>query len=190
MAVALRLARPADAPDVAAIYAPFVTDAVVSFETTPPTADEMARRIEATLRTLPWLVADDGGRVVGYAYATPYRSRAAYQWTCEVSVYLAATHRRQGVGRRLYGALFAVLRAQGFVTAHAGIALPNAASVGLHEALGFAPVGVYRGVGFKAGAWRDVGWWALRLREDPDPQPVRPLSADLVRDALAAPPSA
>lgn len=178
----VRLATPADAAGVRAIYAPFVRDTHVSFEAEVPSVDEVARRIAATAPAHPWLVADDEGAVAGYAYASPHRSRAAYQWSVEVSIYVAGP--RRGLGRTLYGALLDVLRAQGFANAYAGIALPNAASVGFHEALGFEPVGVYRGVGFKAGAWRDVGWWSLRLGEGAAPDPPRPLTD--VADAVAA----
>jgi phosphinothricin acetyltransferase len=123
----------------------------------------MAARIEATLPTHPWLVAVRDGVVVGYAYASEHAQRAAYRWSVNVSAYLAETARGQGVGRRLYGMLIPTLRAQGFRSAFAGIALPNAASVGLHEAVGFEPLGVYKQVGFKLGQWRDVGYWRLSL---------------------------
>ena len=156
----LRLATPDDAEAVAAIYAPVVRDTTVSFELEPPSAAEMRARIAATPATLPWLVSlDAAGAVDGYAYAGRHRERAAYQWSVDVTVYVRADARGQGVGRRLYAALFAELVGRGYVQAFAGIALPNAASVGLHEAMGFEAIGVYRSVGFKHGAWRDVGWW-------------------------------
>ena len=180
----LRLATPADAPGVRTIYAPFVRDTWVSFETEVPSADEIAGRIETAVPRFPWLVVDDGGAVAGYTYASAHRGRTAYQWSVEVSAYVADGHRRQGLARRLYGALFDVLRLQGFANAYAGIALPNEASVGFHEAVGFEPVGVYRGVGFKRGAWRDVGWWALRLGDGAAPDPPRTL--DEVAEAVAA----
>jgi phosphinothricin acetyltransferase len=168
----IRLARPEDAVEVAAIYAPFVTGSATSFEYAPPDAAEMAARIASTLAYAPYLVFESGAEVLGFAYASKHRERAAYQWSVDVSVYTHDRARRQGVGRALYTSLFALLRLQGFYTAHAGISLPNPASVGLHEALGFRPVGVYRSVGFKRGAWHDVGWWQLALRErtgTPDP---------------------
>lgn len=174
----LRLATPEDGAALAAVYAPYVVDAAQSFEEAPPTAAEMARRVAATVPQRPWLVAEDGG-VVAYAYAGPHRSRPAYRWCVEVSVYVHPDHHRKGHGRRLYGALFELLRRQGYRRAYAGITLPNAGSVGLHEALGFAAVGVYEGVGYKAGRWHDVGWWTLPLlppvAHPPEP---RPLSAD------------
>ena len=180
----LRLAAAGDAEGVRSIYAPYVRDTWVSFEADVPSADEIAGRIGAASPRFPWLVADDGAAVAGYAYASAHRSRTAYQWSVEVSVYVAESHRRRGLARALYGALLDVLRLQGFTNAYAGIALPNAASVGFHEAVGFEPVGVYRGVGFKMGAWRDVGWWALRLGDGAAPDPPRTL--DEVAEAVAA----
>ena len=172
----LRLAAPADGAAIAAIYAPIVRDTAISFETSEVPADEVSRRIETTLRQHPWLVAESGGDALGYAYATTHRARAAYAWSVDVSVYLAAHARRRGVGRALYTALLDLLTAQGYINAFAGIALPNPASVGLHEALGFTPVGVYRAVGWKLGAWHDVGWWQRQLgTSDAPPLPLVPL---------------
>jgi L-amino acid N-acyltransferase YncA len=168
----IRLATERDAEQIAAIYAPNVTDTIISFEFEPPSADEMRRRINVTLQRYPWLVCERPGRVLGYAYASAHGSRAAYQWSVDVSVYVHEDARRRGVGRALYASLFAALALQGFYNAYAGATLPNPASVGLHEAVGFRQVGVYRGVGYKLGAWRDVVWWHLPIRElvaDPDP---------------------
>jgi phosphinothricin acetyltransferase len=122
------------------------------------------------------VVCERGGEVQGYVYARPFRDRPAYQWSTEVTAYVGEGRRRGGVGRALYTSLFAILRLQGYVNAYAGITLPNAASVGLHEALGFVPVGVYRGCGYKCGAWHDVGFWQLELRPWPaQPAPPRSL---------------
>ena len=173
----LRLARPDDAAGVRAIYGPFC-DTPVSFEATPPTIDEVRQRIVKTLDRFPWLVAADDNSILGYAYARPFRDRVAYQWSTEVSVYVDPARQRGGVGRALYTALFRVLVLQGYANAYAGVTLPNAASVGLHEALGFTPVGVYRRAGYKLGAWHDVGFWQLELRPPPaDPAPPVPLPA-------------
>ncbi len=152
-----------DAAVCAAIYAPYVRDTVISLEERAPTARELAARIQETTKTHPWLIAEDADEVIGYAYATRHRERASYRWATDVTVYVDPTRHRRGAGRALYEALFARLAAQGFRIACAGITLPNQASVGLHEALGFQPVGVYRDIGFKLGAWHDVGWWQLRL---------------------------
>jgi phosphinothricin acetyltransferase len=168
------MARAQDAAQICEIYAPNVTDGFVSFETQAPDAQDMRARIEKTLATHPWLVHDEGGRILGYAYGSRHRERAAYQWSCDVSCYVRPEARGRGVAKALYTQLLARLQAQGFRNAYAGIALPNDASVRLHESVGFEPIGVYRGVGFKNGAWRDVGWWGRRLgeRED-DPAPPR-----------------
>jgi phosphinothricin acetyltransferase len=163
----IRLATGDDAKAVLAIYAPFCAESShVSFEVEAPSVGEMRRRIEATLGRYPWLVAEDDGEILGYVYAGPHRDRAAYRWSVDVSAYIG--RRRSGVGRGLYRSLFAILKMQGFVSAFAGATLPNEGSVGLHRAMGFEEVGVYRNVGFKAGAWRDVVWWRLALREPPD----------------------
>jgi L-amino acid N-acyltransferase YncA len=162
--IAIRPADAArDADACARIYAPYVTDSVVSFEEVAPDAPEMAQRMRRLTAAYPWLVAERDSAVVGFAYASQHRERASYRWAADVTVYLDAVHHRRGIGRALYEALFELLRAQGYHVAVAGITLPNAASVGLHEALGFEPVGIYRGIGYKLGAWRDVGWWQLRM---------------------------
>lgn len=144
-----------DAGACAAIYAPYVRDTVISFEEHPPSAETMAARMTAAH---VWLVGEDGGRTVGYAYAGGFNDRHAYRYTCTVSVYLEPGRRRTGAGRALYEALFARLRERGFVRAAAGITLPNEASVGLHAALGFTTVGTFPRVGWKFDAWHDVAW--------------------------------
>ena len=164
-AVRIRSAITADAPAIQAIYAPIVRDTVISFETEIPTVQEIAQRIDDTLSTHPYLVAEIDGVVAGYAYASQHRSRPAYRWSADVTVYVAAEARRSGLGRALYGRLLPMLTEQQFHAAFAGIALPNPASVGLHEAMGFTPVGVYREVGYKFGRWCDVGWWQRLLKD-------------------------
>jgi L-amino acid N-acyltransferase YncA len=170
----IRIASVSDADALAAIYAPIVRDTTISFETEPPTADEMARRVAVTLQTHPWLVAERQGKVIGYAYASRHRDRAAYRWSADVSAYVDANARQCGVGRALYKRLFVLLQCQGFHAAFAGIALPNRASVALHEGAGFKPVGIYKEVGFKRGQWHDVGWWRLGLSSDTGP-PAEPV---------------
>ena len=165
----VRDAVPADAARCAEVYAPYVVDAAVSFETEPPPAEEMAARIARAQERHAWLVAEDGGTVVGYAYAGEWMSRAAYRWTCTVSVYLEPGRRRTGAGRALYEALVARLAARGYRTALAGVTQPNPASEGLHRALGFTPVGTYARVGFKHGAWHDVTWFQRSLTDDAGP---------------------
>jgi phosphinothricin acetyltransferase len=168
--IGIRPATVADAAACAAVYAPYVESSVSSFEEVAPDEAEMAGRMLDQPR-LPWLVATCGGAVVGYAYASRHRARQAYRWSVEVSVYLAESARGRGTGRALYAELLAAVRDLGYVTAYAGITLPNPASVGLHEAMGFAPIGAFRDVGFKHGGWHDVGWWQLPLREPPDDPP-------------------
>ncbi|KRA80721.1 GNAT family N-acetyltransferase [Altererythrobacter sp. Root672] len=163
----LTLIRPADpsrdAAACAAIYAPYVTDNWVSFELDPPDAPEMARRMGEYGDSHAWIVAEAADGIAGYAYGSPHRSRAAYASSCDVAVYVDPAHARQGLGRALYAELFPLLARKGCHAAFAGIALPNEASVGLHEAMGFTPVGIYREVGWKLGGWRDVGWWQRLL---------------------------
>jgi phosphinothricin acetyltransferase len=167
--IAIAVAGPHHADEIAAIYSPIVSSTVISFETEPPSPEEMARRIEVTLAQHPWLVALVDGVVVGYSYAHAFAPRQAYSWSAETSIYVHPDHRGAGIGRALYSELLGTLRKQGYCRAFAGIALPNAASVGLHEATGFKHIGTYRKVGWKLGAWHDVGWWELDLRPEGDP---------------------
>ncbi len=157
-----------DAAACAAIYRPYVVDSVASFETRPPSAEEMAARIGGAHA---WLLAEHDGAAVGYAYGSPHRERAAYRWAADVAVYIDAPHHRLGVGRALYGRLFERLRAIGLWTLCAGVTQPNDASDGLHRAMGFVAVGTYRRIGWKAGAWHDVRWWQLDLRPGEDGPP-------------------
>lgn len=171
----IRDADPArDAGACAAIYAPHVEGSPVSFEEQAPDAAEMAARIERYGASHAWLVAEREAEVVGYAYATAFNERPAYRWSASVSVYVADEARGAGVGRALYEALFERLRERGFRMACAGITLPNEASARLHESLGFGQVGINREIGWKQGAWRDVGWYQLELAptgEGPPPEP-------------------
>jgi phosphinothricin acetyltransferase len=163
-----------DAAACTAIYAPHIEGSAVSFEERAPDEAELARRIERCSATHAWLVAELEGEVVGYAYATAFNERPAYRWSTSVSVYVGEGARGQGVGRALYEALFKRLRERGFRMACAGITLPNEASVGLHEGLGFEQVGVNPQIGWKEGGWRDVGWYQLELApagEGPPPEP-------------------
>ncbi|MGH2856288.1 MAG: GNAT family N-acetyltransferase [Solirubrobacteraceae bacterium] len=153
-----------DGAACAAIYAPSVTEGAASLEERAPDPFEMALRIRAIARDYPWLVAEVDDRVVGYAYAARHHERAGYRWSADVTVYIDADHHRRGIGRALYAALFELLGRQGVWTVCAGIGLPNDSSVGLHESLGFEPVGVYREIAFKFGAWQSVGWWQKQLR--------------------------
>jgi L-amino acid N-acyltransferase YncA len=172
MAVLIRLAGEADADQIASIYRLYVEQSRISFEEEAPDATEIARRMSSPIH--PWLVAEDEGRIVGYASTSPMRDRAAYRWSVETGIYLAREAQGRGLGRRLLTAHLDLLERQGFVTIVAGIALPNEASVALHEKLGFALSGIERGVGFKLGEWIDVGRWQKDLAPR-DATPTGPL---------------
>ena len=163
MGIQVRPASVSDAAAIQEIYAPIVAETAISFEEEPPTVQEMAARIASTLADYPYLAATRDGRVVGYAYAGQHRARAAYRRSVDVTVYVAGNARRTGVGRALYATLLPQLSERGFHAGFAGIALPNAGSVHLHEAMGFKPVGIYQEVGHKFGRWHDVGWWQRLL---------------------------
>jgi L-amino acid N-acyltransferase YncA len=189
MSVTSRPARLSDAPGIAAIYAPHCESTATSFEVVAPAAQEFETRINTVTVQWPWLVLDVDGVVAGYAYAARHHERAAYRWAVNTGVYIAETSRRTGVGRALYTTLFELLRQQGYFKACAGITLPNAASVGLHEALGFSLVGVYRGIGYKLGAWHDVAWYEAELQPQvsrpPEPKSISTIDATAWRNAVA-----
>jgi L-amino acid N-acyltransferase YncA len=159
----IRPASSGDAEACQAIYAPFVTNNWVSFELSVPTCAEMESRIASYGASHAWLVAEIDRQVAGYAYGSPHRTREAYSPSCDVAVYIDPAFARRGIGRSLYAALMPTLKAKGSHAAFAGIALPNDASIALHEACGFTPIGIYREVGWKMGGWRDVGWWQRLL---------------------------
>ncbi len=174
----IRLATVDDAAAITAIYAPYVIETPITFETEVPAPAEFAGRVERTLEAHPWLVCVRHGAVVGYAYGGAYRTRAAYSWSVETTVYVSRAAHRCGIGRALYTALLELLRLQGFFNAYAMITEPNAASAGLHEGLGFTRAGVTQRVGFKLGRWHDVGTWELALRLPSLPVgPPAPLAA-------------
>jgi len=178
----LRLACAADAASIAAIYAPNVSDRAISFELDPPSARQFEERIERVQEYAPWLVCEIAGTVAGYAYASRHHERLAYQWSIDCAIYVDVARRRRGVARALYTTLFALSGVQGYHAVHAGITLPNAASVGLHESFGFKAIGVYPRVGYKLGAWHDVGWWQLELRER-NSAPLEPSTPDGARQS-------
>ncbi len=181
MPATIRLATEADAAAMLDIYAPVVEDTVISFELVPPSVDEFRSRVRDVLPHAPWLVLEEDGRVAGYAYASKFRARPAYRFTVETTVYVHGERRGRGVGRALYSSLLACLRLQGFRRAVGGITLPNAASVALHESMGFAKCAVFAKVGFKFGAWHDVGFWELelapQLADPPEPRALEDVAA-------------
>jgi phosphinothricin acetyltransferase len=177
----IRMADAGDAAAILAIYEPFVRTTAVTFEYAVPPVEEIAERIRTVTARTPWLVLDRGGRVAGYAYASTWRARAAYQWAVETTVYVHADARRQGVGRALYRSLLACLCLQGHRTALGAITLPNAASVALHEALGFRCAGIHRACGHKLGTWHDVAMWELELAPRTDAAPTAPVPTTELR---------
>lgn len=184
----IRLANEGDAAEIAAIYAPCVRHTPISFETVPPSPAEMAERITGTLPRLPWLVQEAEGAIVGYAYASPFAQRVCYRWSVTTTVYVRDDQHRRGVGRGLYRALLSLLAEQGFRSAYAGITLPNEGSVGLHKAMGFEPVGVYRDAGHKLGRWHDVAWFQRALQPNAprvEEQPAEPVEVSAVLAAQA-----
>ena len=176
----IRLATPADVPALLAIYAPYVRDTAATFEYDVPTHEAFAARVAAIQTQYPYLVAEVAGRVLGYAYASRHRERAAYAWSVEVSVYVHPDGQRQGLARQLYTQLLERLAGQGFVNAYAVITLPNPASEQLHRSMGFRPVGVFDRVGYKFGTWYSTCWLQRARRPHPDeswlpaPGPVQP----------------
>jgi len=174
MTAKIRLAVATDAEQIQTIYAPIVRDTFISFEQVIPEATEIERRIRTTLAQYPYLVCDIDGRIAGYCYASAFRPREAYQWTTETTVYVHPEFHRRGIASALYTALLEVLRGQGYLNAVGVIALPNEASVSLHENFGFEPIGVFKNMGYKRNGWRDTGWWQLELNPMP-PEPKTPI---------------
>jgi L-amino acid N-acyltransferase YncA len=175
----IRLANPTDAVVMLAIYAPYIRNTSITFETGVPKVADFANRIRSYLDSWPWLVYEKDGQVVGYAYASRYRERVAYQWSVECSVYIHEDHLRSGIGRTLYTALFSILKAQGFITVYAVINLPNDRSVAFHESMGFKYFATFEKVGYKLGNWKDVGWWQLQLN-DYTAEPAAPIKFSML----------
>jgi phosphinothricin acetyltransferase len=164
MAVLIRLAAEQDAAAIAAIYRPYVEGSRISFEEAAPDSAEMARRMAGDMPGHhPWFVADEDGRLLGFASSSAFRTRRAYRWTVETGIYLDPQAQGRGIGQALLETLIGVLERQGYVAAIGAIALPNQPSVALHEKLGFFHTGTYRQVGFKHGEWLDVGLWQKEL---------------------------
>ena len=175
MAAQIRMATEADARQMLAIYAPVVRETVISFEYEPPSLPEFCERIRTTVEWMPWLVCDNGGEIAGYAYASPFRTRAGYRWACELTIYVHPGYHRCGIGRALYTSLFRCLALQGYYVAVATITIPNPASIALHESMGMRRVGTFEQVGYKHGQWLDDGVWQIELqRMQVDPTPPVP----------------
>lgn len=159
------------------IYGQYL-DTAITFEYTLPTEAEFAARISDILRGYPYLIWEENGAILGYAYAHRAQERQAYQWNAELSVYVEKNCLSHGIGKRLYRALFALLKLQGIRTVYGVVTVPNEKNEGLHRALGFRLIGIYRHAGYKCGAWRDVAWFEKVLAPyAPDPQPPLPITA-------------
>lgn len=181
----LRLASSADSKAILDIYAPYIQNTSFTFETEVPSVEEFAERIRTYLITWPWLVCEIDGKIAGYAYATKYRERTAYQWCVESSIYLHDDFQKAGIGKALYSALFEILKRQGFNNVYAVINLPNEKSVAFHERCGFEYFATYEKVGYKLGKWKNVGWWKLAVNEYGD-EPTAPIKfSELNRDFLS-----
>ncbi|MEF8808114.1 GNAT family N-acetyltransferase [Natronomonas sp.] len=178
-----RLATRSDAEAIAAIYRPYVEETAITFEETPPDADEIAARITDTVETYPWFVAERKGAVVGYAYAGKLRKRAAYRWVVELSVYVDRERRGEGIGSALYDALLATLERQGFRSAYGVVTLPNPGSVAFHEAWGFEQAALLPEAGYKLGEWHDVAWYERGLGDGRPDDPAEPTPFSACRDA-------
>lgn len=181
----IRTARKADARQLLAIYTPFITDSAVSFEARVPSTSEFQSRIANYMAKYPWLVCEHKGKLIGYAYASGYRDRIAYQWSCECSVYIDKKFKRKGIARALYDALFEILTCQGFVNAYAVITHPNPASAKFHRTIGFKLFAIYKNAGYKLGKWHDVHWYSKRINGyKSHPENPKPLSTVCMRTAV------
>jgi L-amino acid N-acyltransferase YncA len=161
----VRLATEADSTSILEIYAPFITDTVITFEYEVPTVTEFGNKITNIQRKYPWLICEVNGSVVGYAYASQFNERAAYDWSVDFSVYIKPQYHRKRIGKALYFALLELLKLQGYYNAYAGVTLPNIKSESLHKSFGFKPVGIYQNVGYKFGNWHDVKWFELKIQD-------------------------
>jgi L-amino acid N-acyltransferase YncA len=177
----IRLAKEHDSEALLEIYGPFIKNTAVTFEYEVPTDIEFGKRIKSVLERHPWLVCEIDGEVIGYAYASKHRERAAYQWSVDVTVYIRPEYHRKCIATALYTALTGLLKLQGYYNAYAGIALPNVKSVGFHESFGFKPIGIYHNVGYKLDKWHDVGWFALNISECSKP-PEPPKTINQIKD--------
>jgi phosphinothricin acetyltransferase len=171
----IRLIEQTDAQATLNIYAPYVQQTAVSFEYEVPTIQEWEKRIETYSNDCPWLVCEQQGKVVGYAYAGKHRSRVAYAWSAELAVYILEQFHGFGIAAALYKTLFDLLRLQGYVNALAGVTIPNAKSENFHLKMGFEDVGIYKNVGYKIGDWHSTRWFQLALQPH-EKEPKKPRS--------------
>ncbi|MHC1762532.1 MAG: N-acetyltransferase family protein [Negativicutes bacterium] len=179
----IRLATEADVTSILEIYLPFIAETVITFEYEVPTLTEFSKRMANIQKKYPWIVCEVNGAVVGYAYASQFNERAAYDWSIDFSIYIRSQYHRQKIGKALYFTLCELLKLQGYYNAYAGIAMPNIKSESFHQSFGFMPIGVYHNVGYKFGDWRDVKWFELRI-QDYSQSPLRPQSIDEINNTF------
>lgn len=160
----IRKATESDAEAVCSIYNHYVRSSIATFETTEVTQEKMRDRMKKFMRW-GFFIYESGGTILGYAYGGPHLEREAYRWSCNASVYVDPSAQRKGIGHALYSELFPLLKSRGLKNVYGGISLPNAASISLHEKMGLKQISTYKNVGYKLGAWHDVGWWHLQLGE-------------------------
>ena len=166
----IRFANELDCENILKIYTPYILESAISFETTVPSLQEFTGRFKDINATYPWLVYEENGQILGYAYGSPHRSRCAYSWSCEVTVYVDPSHHQKGVGSLLYKSLFQILKMQGFYNLFAGITQPNEGSNKIHTKLGFKKIGTYKNIGYKFSAWHDVSWYQLEINSGSEPR--------------------
>jgi L-amino acid N-acyltransferase YncA len=168
----IRIAKTSDAASILEIYTPYILNTAITFETEIPSLENIEYRIITYQESWPWLVYEIAGTIVGYAYATKHRERAAYQWCVESSVYISDNFQQKGIAQALYTALFEILKYQGCRNVYAGITLPNDKSISFHKKFGFSKIAEYKKIGYKLGLWNTVSWWELKVNEySADPAP-------------------
>jgi L-amino acid N-acyltransferase YncA len=177
----IRLADTSDYGSILQIYSPFITDTVITFEYEVPAIEEFEKRIANIQKKYPYLVCEINNNIVGYAYASRYREREAYDWSVDFSVYINPLYHGKRIGKALYFSLFEMLKLQGYYNAYAGVTIPNIKSEGLHEAFGFNPIGIYQRVGYKFGSWHDVKWYELKIKEHEE-APLKPVPIDKIKN--------
>ncbi|MCX6146944.1 MAG: GNAT family N-acetyltransferase [Candidatus Kapabacteria bacterium] len=175
MAQVIRLAKISDSENIYNIYKEIVENSTISFEYEIVSRYEIERRIQSVIANFPWIICEVDGKFAGYAYANKHKERSAYKWCVDTSIYVDKNFYKMGIGKALYTKLFDILKAQGFINAYAGIALPNDASIALHKSLGFEIIGIYHKTGYKFGKWIDVSWWEKKIQDLPN-EPQNPKS--------------
>lgn len=179
--IRIRLANKSDIVSLLHIYAPYVTDTVITFEYEVPTISEFEKRLSNIQKKYPWLVCEINDNIVGYAYASDFREREAYDWSVDFSVYINPQYHRKNIGKALYFSLSELLKLQGYCNIYAGVTIPNIKSESLHESFGFTPIGIYQNVGYKFGSWHDVRWYALKIKEHIQ-SPIKPITFDKINN--------